>query len=124
MAIVDPRRFEHPFVSIPQLCFFFQLKRTRLLTRLRALKLEPARTVNGERFAPNGRTIYAARDVVPVLDAAALPIFLAWQAGDIALPSLGTTHAQPEPFTAVRHRTPRRAPARSTDSAPLPHRRT
>ena len=87
-TLIDPRQFEHPYISISDLCFLFQLKRGPLLSHLSRIGLAPARALNGELFGTGpGRFLYPASEVLFALPPSTRGIFLAWQRGDFILPA-------------------------------------
>jgi hypothetical protein len=88
-TLIDPRTFEHPCLSITQLCFYFQLKRHQLTSHLKKINVEPARNGNGEIFTTRRASVfYAASEIVLALPPSARAIFLCWQRGDFVLPPI------------------------------------
>lgn len=104
-AIIDPRKFEHPYVSPGQLCFFLQVSKRDLRRHLKTLGLNPARALAGHGFVPTNHDIYAASEVLQHLSGAALPIFLRWANGDIDVPDAPDGNLPPAPLTTIT-RTP------------------
>lgn len=101
-TVVDPRTFEHPYVSVPQLCVLFQMKRHGLRRHLVSIGLEPARAPNGELFTTRAASdFYAASDLLFALPNASQPVFLAWQRGDILLPPNPDYNSAPPPLSAI-----------------------
>lgn len=101
-TVIDPRTFEHPYVSVPQLCFLFQMKSYGLRKHLAAINLEPAHSPNGEFFTTQPRSVfYAASEVMLALPKASRAVFLAWQRGDILLPPNPCYTTAPPPLSAI-----------------------
>jgi hypothetical protein len=101
-TVVDPRTFEHPYVSVPQLCFLFQMKLYGLRKRLAAIGLEPARSPNGEKFTTRPASdFYAASDILLALPQGSQQVFLAWQRGDVTLPPNPSYTVTPPPLSAI-----------------------
>lgn len=102
-TLIDPRQFEHPYISISDLCFLFQLKRAPLLAHLGRNGIQPARALNGELFGTGPRRfLYAASEVVFALPPSTRGIFLAWQRGDFVLPPFNGPTVEPAPFSELR----------------------
>ena len=102
-TVVDPRKFEHPYVSISQMCVLFQMKSRALMKHLADIGLEPAHSPNGELFSPRpGSNFYAASEVLIVLPQTAQRVFLAWQRGDVILPENPHYANEPPPYSALR----------------------
>jgi hypothetical protein len=100
-AIIDPRKFEHPFVSPGQLCFFFQVAKPELQRLLKSIGLKPARALAGHWFVPTNHDVYASSEVVAHLSGAALPIFLRWANGDIDVPDAPVGKLPAAPLSAI-----------------------
>lgn len=102
-TLVDPRTFEHPYVSTPNMCFLFQMKLYALTEHLHEIGLEPARARSGELFGPRpDAKFYAASDVLLALPPTAQRVFLAWQRGDVILPPNPHYAKEPPPYSALR----------------------
>jgi hypothetical protein len=100
-TVVDPRTFEHPYLSLSELCFLFQLKRRQMRAHLARIRIEPARALTGEFFTTQRCSVfYAASEVLFALPPGSRAIFLAWQKGDFILPPL--TKDGPAPLSALR----------------------
>lgn len=99
---LDPRTFEHPYVSISQLCFFFQKTRSALLLHLERRRLEPAHTPDGAPFTTRPASVfYPASEILFALEPTAQAIFVGWQKGDYDLPPINPQ--APPPLSAVRN---------------------
>lgn len=102
-TVVDPRTFEHPYVSVPQLCFLFQMKVYGLTKHLSTIGLEPARSPNGDCFTTRpASNLYAASEVLFALPKASQAIFLAWQRGDILIPPNPRYTTAPPPLSEIK----------------------
>jgi hypothetical protein len=104
-TVIDPRTFEHPYVSVPQLCVLFQVKAYGLQKHLASIGLEPARSPNGELFTTRAASaFYAASDVLLALPKATQKVFLAWQRGDVLLPPNPSPNGAdaPPPLAAIK----------------------
>src|SRR5689334_17896294 len=101
--VVDPRTFEHPYITTPEMCFLFQMRSYQLVKHLAAVGIEPARAPSGELFSPKeGSKVYAASEVLLALPPSAQRVLLAWQRGDVILPENPRYTNAPPPYSALR----------------------